>query len=244
MSDVRCRFKALDRRLQRLEKYVTSSRYQLDREFEMDAVPPAEEEGRPEEEIDTTRAPALTVSGVAPSGARLPRFFIPTISLATFDENGAQPKAHATDDGRPFQNLTKALATRAKEVLAPIFSPEAMNLELDRLQMQIDDYLMLKTEQGQVIIGTATGIGVSVFVGYVIWALRGSSLLFGALSAMPMWRCFDPLPVLTGKNRKQEGEQDNQTQAGAEDTEEKRIRDLLDSESMDEASKPSPVGVS
>ena len=34
MSDVHGRFKALDRRLARLEKYVTSSRYQLDREFE------------------------------------------------------------------------------------------------------------------------------------------------------------------------------------------------------------------
>ena len=34
MSDVRSRFKSLDRRLQRLEKYVTSSRYQLDREFD------------------------------------------------------------------------------------------------------------------------------------------------------------------------------------------------------------------
>ena len=34
MADVRGRFKALDRRLARLEKYVTSSRYELDREFE------------------------------------------------------------------------------------------------------------------------------------------------------------------------------------------------------------------
>lgn len=33
MSDVRRRFLALDRRLVRLEKYVTSSRYKLDREF-------------------------------------------------------------------------------------------------------------------------------------------------------------------------------------------------------------------
>ena len=34
MSDVRSRFKSLDRRLARLEKSVTSSRYQLDREFD------------------------------------------------------------------------------------------------------------------------------------------------------------------------------------------------------------------
>ena len=33
MTDVRRRFRSLDRRLARLEKYVTSSRYQLDREF-------------------------------------------------------------------------------------------------------------------------------------------------------------------------------------------------------------------
>ena len=33
MSDVRRRFQALDRRLARLEKYVTSSRYSLDQEF-------------------------------------------------------------------------------------------------------------------------------------------------------------------------------------------------------------------
>jgi len=34
MSDVRSRFKSLDRRLARLEKHVTSSRYQLDREID------------------------------------------------------------------------------------------------------------------------------------------------------------------------------------------------------------------
>jgi phage shock protein C len=33
MNDVRRRFVALDRRLAQLEKYVTSSRYNLDREF-------------------------------------------------------------------------------------------------------------------------------------------------------------------------------------------------------------------
>lgn len=33
MSDVRRRYQSLDRRLARLEKYVTSSRYQLDQEF-------------------------------------------------------------------------------------------------------------------------------------------------------------------------------------------------------------------
>jgi phage shock protein C len=33
ISDIRRRYQSLDRRLARLEKYITSSRYQLDREF-------------------------------------------------------------------------------------------------------------------------------------------------------------------------------------------------------------------
>ena len=33
MSDVKSRFKSLDRRLARLERHVTSSRYELDRQF-------------------------------------------------------------------------------------------------------------------------------------------------------------------------------------------------------------------
>ena len=82
-----------------------------------------------------------------------------------------------------------------------------------------------------------------MFVGYVVWVLRGSSLLFGALSAMPMWRCFDPLPVLIGKNRKQQEEQENKEQSGSEDNEEKRVRDLLDSSPMGEGLKPLPGGV-
>ncbi len=216
----------------------------LERTYEPDEVLPAEDEGWSEEEFGTAHAPALKVTGIAPFGGQMPRYFIPTISWTAFDENGSRPDVNATGDGRHLQDLAKALTTGAREVLAPIFSAEAMNLELDRLQMQIDDYLMLKTEQGQVIIGTATGIGASVLVGYVIWALRGSSLLFGALSAMPMWRCFDPLPVLTGKNRKQEGEQENKTQPGLEDTEEKRVRELLDAGSMDDGTNPSPGGVS
>ncbi len=88
---------------------------------------------------------------------------------------------------------------------------------LDHLQRQIDDTLALEANQGQLIIGAAAGIGASVMIGYVLWAFRGASLLLGALSAMPMWRSFDPLPVLL-ENDKERDEEDD----------EKRVRDILD----------------
>jgi hypothetical protein len=88
--------------------------------------------------------------------------------------------------------------------------------------------------QGNMIIGAAAGLGVPVFAGYVIWALRGTSLLVGALSAMPMWRCFDPLPILSGndedkkKKMRPEPEEDEDT-----------VKDLLDSGQADSSKQES-----
>jgi hypothetical protein len=101
---------------------------------------------------------------------------------------------------------------------------------LDHLQKQIDDTMELDANQGQLIVGAAAGLGASVFVGYVVWAFRGASLLLGALSAMPMWRCFDPLPVLMGDDKKRNEKDEEKSDEQELDDDEKRVRDLLDAE--------------
>jgi hypothetical protein len=72
----------------------------------------------------------------------------------------------------------------------------------------------------------ATGLTVSIFAGYVIWAFRGTTLLISALSAMPMWRCFDPLPVLLGGKNGSEAEEEMELQPEEEDAED-NVNELL-----------------
>jgi len=48
----------------------------------------------------------------------------------------------------------------------------------------------------QIVVGTAGVVGTSLTVGYVIWLLRGGSLLVGMVSSLPAWTLIDPLPVL------------------------------------------------
>jgi VCBS repeat-containing protein len=110
------------------------------------------------------------------------------------------------------------------------FSPEVMAQVLDHLQKQIDDKMELDANQGQLIIGAAAGLGASVMVGYVVWAFRGASLLLGALSAMPMWRCFDPLPVLIGNDKKRDEDAEEKTIDPESEDDEKHVRDLLDAD--------------
>ena len=85
-------------------------------------------------------------------------------------------------------------------------------------------------KRGKLIIGAATGLGASVFAGYVIWAFRGSSLVLGALTAMPMWRCFDPLPVLMGHDKKRRDRDEAKSTGNDLDKDEIKVKELLGKE--------------
>jgi len=43
------------------------------------------------------------------------------------------------------------------------------------------------------VVATVTATAVA---GYLFWLVQGGSLLLSAITAMPFWRWFDPLPVL------------------------------------------------
>ena len=43
----------------------------------------------------------------------------------------------------------------------------------------------------------ATSVGLSA--GYVVWMLKGGSLLASVLSSLPAWQLADPLAILVGK---------------------------------------------
>lgn len=58
-------------------------------------------------------------------------------------------------------------------------------------------------------IGSTTVVGTSLTMGYVIWILRGGSLLAAFVSALPAWQSLDPLPVLQSFERR--GKEDDES---------------------------------
>jgi hypothetical protein len=60
----------------------------------------------------------------------------------------------------------------------------------------------------KIIVGSSAIVTSSLSVGYVIWILRGGSLLTAFVSAMPAWQAFDPLPILQSfEKEKQEDDE-------------------------------------
>ena len=75
-----------------------------------------------------------------------------------------------------------------------------------------------------VLLGMVKMSGVVLSVGAVWWATRAAGLLASALSSLPAWRNFDPLPVL-GRDEFEEDDwvQEFDKHASAETEEEEKL---------------------
>jgi PKD repeat protein len=61
----------------------------------------------------------------------------------------------------------------------------------------MDQRLMSQVGMQELAVGTAVTVSTGFTVGYVIWMLRGGTLVTSLLAQMPAWRLIDPLVVLS-----------------------------------------------
>jgi hypothetical protein len=64
---------------------------------------------------------------------------------------------------------------------------------------------------GEAVVGSAVAVSTGLSVGYVVWMIRGGSLLASVLSSMPAWQLADPLPILAGTKDEDEDEESLET---------------------------------
>ena len=111
----------------------------------------------------------------------------------------------------------------------PVVSVELAQLSngLDTLAQQLDT----EKSRSVIIIGSATGMTALLSAGYVLWAVRGGSLLASMLATLPVWRWLDPLPILESredeKRRKRKRRANTKEDEAEKDDE--RLRTLLES---------------
>jgi len=70
---------------------------------------------------------------------------------------------------------------------------------LDAIKEEINAEIML----GRTVLGSAIAASIGLSAGYVVWLLKGGSLLASVLSSLPAWQLADPLAILS--NRQGEG---------------------------------------
>jgi len=66
---------------------------------------------------------------------------------------------------------------------------------LDAIKAEINGEIVL----GKTVLGSAIAASIGLSAGYVVWLLKGGSLLASVLSSLPAWQLADPLAILSGK---------------------------------------------
>ena len=96
---------------------------------------------------------------------------------------------------------------------------------LDTLSSDLDREFLKSLSFEGLVVGTSAVAASGLSVGYVIWLLRGGSLMLTMVTALPTWMSFDPLPILGLKRRTADAEAggesllqliQNRTRRGAE----------------------------
>ncbi len=73
---------------------------------------------------------------------------------------------------------------------------DVLMAKLDAMTQSLEEAIGVEQEQEMVVARVAALTGTTLSVGFVAWAVRSSALLASCLTMLPVWRNFDPLPVV------------------------------------------------
>ena len=91
-----------------------------------------------------------------------------------------------------------------------ILENHSMWNELNSIRHQMEDRQQSSVFAENIVVGTTTAVTSGLTVGYVIWLVRGGSLLATMVSVIPTWASFDPLPVMD-RFEEEKSEEDKET---------------------------------
>ena len=78
----------------------------------------------------------------------------------------------------------------------------------------------------------ASSSGVALTAGVVAWVLRGGALMTSLISTMPMWKGFDPLPILAYRDDEDEDENISEDKIPTSLEELRKIKELKEKGSL------------
>lgn len=101
--------------------------------------------------------------------------------------------------------------------------------QLDDMKQQMQGALDERPLQEKIVVGAAKGATLIAFAGTVNWVLKGSHIIAGMLSSLPLWTQFDPLAVLALTRRERKIRKDERrADARRDDAEYRKLGSLLE----------------
>lgn len=139
------------------------------------------------------------------------------------------------DQGRPLFAVLPVEPAPTLESEPPPVRQSVSDLlmtKLDEMTMSLEQAVSMSQQQHELVARVTAVTGITLSVGFVVWALRSGAILASFMATMPAWRHVDPLPVLglgrRERERRLEKARDDQQREAVEF---KGLQALLDPES-------------
>ncbi len=132
--------------------------------------------------------------------------------------DGTTRREHVTEPEERVQDRTD-VGTASAALAESVHANAVMWSQVESMKGRMDQAARIQERENAIAVGVATGMSVSFAAGYVIWLLRGGALLASILAATPLWKSFDPLPVLAfwEKRKKQRRRPGGKDRSSADD---------------------------
>lgn len=138
-----------------------------------------------------------------PTGNILDDFFRRNANHVDLRSGGRHSSSPRSGLGNQVRRLPDLLPVVRGLIPAPlqdltysILENHSMWNELNTIRHQMEDRQQSTMFAENIVVGTTTAVTGGLTVGYVIWLIRGGSLLATMVSVIPTWASFDPLPVM------------------------------------------------
>jgi hypothetical protein len=83
-------------------------------------------------------------------------------------------------------------------------SIQALWAAIDEMKDQIDKKVTDDITEVEIRAAAVSSSGVALTAGVVAWVLRSGALMTSLISTIPLWKGYDPLPILTYKDDEDE----------------------------------------
>ena len=144
-----------------------------------------------------------------------------------------EPQGRASDQSERVLPVTLSIEpsrlNSEEGRLSPAVLSELLFAKLDAVIEGLEEAVAAETAQQAQVTRIAAASGVTLSVGFVVWALRSTALLASLFATVPAWQMLDPLPVVASHRRERTLRKRAQEQVAREEQVQYRgLHNLLD----------------
>jgi len=139
------------------------------------------------------------LEGVYGADVDLHKLIKPVASFGKLELANTQNNVDFQDGTLPLVQLIQGMDIQALQ-RDFVYSTAGFKAQSELLTNAIEEQAINENERfsgTRAVIGTTTGLSTGISVGYLLWLVRGGTLMGSVLSTLPAWRFVDPLPVLS-----------------------------------------------